>query len=395
MKRDVIIVGAGPAGAACAILLAREGFDVLLLDRAAFPRDKPCGEFITAGCIPILKDLGVWDPLVRAGIRPLSRAVLHAPNGNAAEYVPPDGEPAGWSLRRTRFDSTLVDHARRAGAEVCQEATVCDVVRDDSTVSGVRIRVHGVDRLERSCLVIGADGSHSLIARKLGLVRPIRRLQRLAIVSHWRGVPGNAIEMRSCPDSACGLGPLEEGSANVTLVVRQSDASRMPGRTGDFLSERIGERFPDLTERLSGVSDLESVQTVGCFGHTTSPAGDGVMLVGDAACFIDPFTGEGIYFALRGAELASTVAVKALRAGDVSSRRLSEYDVLRGELRARYRLSDIVQAVVRTPWLMNRFVRNLDRHPSASHRLMSVLGDIRPAADALNPRLLAELLVPA
>ena len=91
-QRDVIIVGAGPAGSAAAILLVRQGFDVLLLDRASFPRDKACGEFITPGSVPILKQLGIWEELRHCGTRSLSRAVLHAPNGKSATYAPAAGE---------------------------------------------------------------------------------------------------------------------------------------------------------------------------------------------------------------------------------------------------------------------------------------------------------------
>ncbi len=377
------------------MLLTREGFDVLLLDRATFPRDKPCGEFITPGCVPILRSLGVWNDLLTLGLHPIPSAVLHAPGGDSAQYSPADG-PAGWSMRRTELDAALVRYSKDAGAEVREGVAVRSLIRENGAVKGVEVREGDSDSAIRCRLVIGADGAHSLVARELGLVRPIRRLQRLAVVSHWRGIGGEAIEMRSRRDSVCGFGPLSADSTNISIVVRTEEAASLAGRAREFLEETIAARFPDLHGSLESAELEDAVRTVGCFGHTTrSSTTNGAMLVGDAACFIDPFTGEGIYFALRGAELAASIAADALRSNDTSLSRLAEYEPLRIELRNRYRLCDVVQAVVRTPALMNRAVAAMNRNPNITDSLMGVLGDIRPAADALDPRLIAGLLAPA
>jgi flavin-dependent dehydrogenase len=239
----------------------------------------------------------------------------------------------------------------------------------------------------RARLVIGADGTHSLVARQLGLVRPLPRLQRIALVSHWRGVSGDAIEMRARGRTVCGLGfpGPQAGTANLTLVVPTSAASQIAGRAGDFLEETLQTRFPDLAARLAGAEREPGLRTVGCFGHVCRPAiADGALLVGDAATFIDPFTGEGIYFALHGAQFAAAVATEALRANDTSRARLMAYDLTRRELARRYLLCDIVQAIVRTPALYNRVARRLDRLPDLAGRLFAVLGDLRPPGDVLN-----------
>jgi menaquinone-9 beta-reductase len=288
------------------------------------------------------------------------------------------------------LDSLLLDHAKACGAEVRQGTSVRSLLRQDGSVGGVTL-VKG--EAVRARLVIGADGTHSIVARQLGLVKPIRRLQRLALVSHWRGLSDiAAIEMRARGRTVCGYGSLGNGRANVTLVVPTLDAPQIAGRAAEFLEQRIEESFPDLANRLGAANREPEVTTVGCFGHTCRRAStDGVMLVGDAATFVDPFTGEGIYFALRGAELAADVANTALKRGMTNAQALAPYDRVRRELQARYLLCGLVQSVVRTPGLMNRAVSRLASSPPLMERLMGVLGDVRPPRDVMNLSTLWQL----
>jgi menaquinone-9 beta-reductase len=393
--RDAVVVGGGPAGASTALLLAREGLDVLLIDRARFPRDKPCGEFLTPATRPILEELGVWSNLRKEGLTEIPSMRLVAPSGRTAEYRPEANKPAGYAARRLTLDAAVLRAAGEAGVEVWESCSLRGLIRERGTVVGLEVTRGGSGRTAvRSRLVIGADGTHSLVARSLGLVRPIRRLQRVAIVSHWQGLPEKAsIEMRSSGGVVCGVGPLGAGSANVTLVARTTEAARIAGRPGEYLEQSISENFRDLAEQLRTGSREPVVRTVGCFGHfTTRATAAGVLLVGDAATFVDPFTGEGIYFGLRGAELAAGVAASCLRSGDCSADALSAYDHARSELKRRYLLCGIVQSVVRTPLLMERVVRRCDREPVTLGRLMEVLGDLAPPEGVLQPAFAARLL---
>ncbi|HZT40645.1 MAG TPA: FAD-dependent monooxygenase [Chthonomonadaceae bacterium] len=391
----MIVVGGGPAGASVAMRLAKAGREVALLDRARFPRDKACGEFLTPAACRLLADQGAWEAVLAAGARPVARLALIAPDGTQAEHT---SDAAGYAIRRTVLDRILLEQARQAGVTVREGFAVRALLRDVwGRVAGVMGQTEGNGPEEIwAHLVIGADGTHSLVARQLCLVRARPRLQRIGIVSHWRGISGDSIEMRARGRTVCGLGfpGPESESANLTLVVPTSAASRMAGRAGDFLEEILQTHFPDLAARLAGAEREPEIRTVGCFGHVCRPAvADGALLVGDAATFIDPFTGEGIYFALQGAQLAAEAAAEALRAGDTSRARLIAYDRARRELARRYLLCDIVQAIVRKPALYNRLTHRLDKLPDLAARLFAVLGDLRPPGDVLNPDFAWKLLV--
>ena len=400
---DAIVVGGGPAGTGFAIALAREGFAVALLDRARFPRDKACGEFLTPKACELLNDLGAWDAVKAAGANPVRATLLCGQGGNFARHTPADGSPAGYGMRRVALDALLLDRARRAGVLVRENFAVRGLRRKGDRESGAVCGVtghneQGETEILTAPLVIGADGSHSLVARQCGLVRPIKRLQRVAIVSHWRGVPGNGdtIEMRASGPIVSGLGfPGPNGSANLTFVLPTALASRLAGRPAKFIAELLETHFPDLAAKLAAAEIEPKIKTVGCFGHRCNPAiADGVMLVGDAATFIDPFTGEGVYFALRGAALAAEVAAKALEAGDVSRSALRDYPRHRKELAGRYLLLDVIQSAVRTPAVFSQVARRLAARPAAAEHLLNILGDLRPPSEALHPAFLWRLLAP-
>lgn len=407
----MIVVGGGPAGSGTAIWLAEQGVSVVLFDRANFPRDKACGEFLTPQAARLLRDLGVWEHLMDAGIRPVAATVLVSPkaDGGQMRYAP-DDRNVGWAMRRTTLDAILLARAREAGVAVHEGFAVRSVCREESGSGQQVVGITGKDadgepHSVGARLIVGADGTHSLIARQLNMVKALPRLQRLAIVAHFRNVSGNGdtIEMRASEQTVCGMGFPGGGSsagntghdANLTLVVPTSQASQIAGRAGDFVEQTLQSKFPLLAERLAGADREQVVRTVGCYGHRCRPAvADGVLLVGDAATFIDPFTGEGVYFALRGAQHAAETASEALRRGDTSRRGLAAYTGARCELSRRYQLLDIVQTVVRTPALLSRAVCRLDRYPAAAARLFNVLGGTRPPTDVLHPALLWRLLAP-
>jgi flavin-dependent dehydrogenase len=192
-EHDVIIVGGGPAGSSTAFALTRAGARVLVLDRAQFPRPKPCAEYLSPQASRLLHDMGVLDAVEAAGAAHLAGMIVRAPNGALirGDFAASHGFPAfrdrGLALRRIQLDPILLNRARETGAEVRERMRVTDVLRDGTgRANGVRVLdAHGTSSELRARLVVGADGLRSVIANRLGLARRKRWPRRLALVAHY------------------------------------------------------------------------------------------------------------------------------------------------------------------------------------------------------------------
>ena len=346
-----------------------------------------------------MERLGAWQNLAPDAIGTVKSVVIGGLRASLA-HVSEGHEPAGYSVLRSDLDLALMQAAEASGATSLQgwrllslSIPACDR-ETELTLQGP----HGEQETLRAKLVIGADGAHSRIARRSTRVQVIPRLQRVAVITHWRNASGprDSIEMRVRGGVVCGMGfPGGEDRANVTFVAPLDRSSEIAGRPGAWAEQMLAEHFPEAADRLSGAGAPESVQTAGCFAHyCRPPAADGVLLAGDAATFVDPFTGEGVYFALRGAEMAAEAASAALHAGDTSMRMLGAYVTARKELTRRYLLCGAVQAVVRQPYLLASALSRLASCPAAAARLLRVLGDMRPPEDLLSPSFLWTLVTP-
>ncbi len=400
---DAVVVGAGPAGAATALLLARAGAEVLLLDRARFPRHKPCSEYLSPGTTAILKRLGggVLDAVERASHAKVYGMKVVAPDGAAMS-----GRFAGaysYALPRATFDTILVRAAERAGAVVREGVTVADLVWDGAAVAGVVTRSGNGQRVTcHARIVVGADGLRSVVARRLGLVRSSapRRLAFTAHVGDVGGVDGLG-ELHVGDLGYVGLGPVGGGVTTVALVLplRAVRASGRDYRGGTGFCAEL-ERFPGLAGRFDPRRLVRDVLVTGPFAQwSRQAAADGVLLVGDAADFFDPFTGQGIYAALRGAELAAECLIPGLVSGIPGGRGPLPATALAPYLRARRRaftgkwlLERLIGVGVGSPALTNRVVRRLARRPDLADLLVGATGNIVPARRVLAPSLLAQLL---
>ena len=402
----VIVVGGGPAGAATAWALAREGVEVVVLDRARFPRDKPCSEYMSPQASRVLAQMGTLAAVEAAGAAQLAGMVVRAPDGARirGEFAAGHGfrgfRDRGLALRRRRLDPLLLDAARRAGARVEEGVRVTALETDGSgRVVGVRaLDGRGVERVRPASLVVGADGLRSVVARRLGVAARLAWPRRIAFVAHYAGVHGvgELGEMHVERDGYCGIAAVGNGETNVAVVVPAGAARRAAGDPGAFIDAWIARR-PHLAPRFAGAARVSRARATGPFAVRARRAwAPGAALVGDAADFFDPFTGEGIYAALRGGELLAPFAREALAAGGrAADHALREYDRARArEFGGKWVVERLIGAAVGFAPLMNHAARVLSRRRDMADLLVGVTGDFVPPREVLRPGYLLKLLVP-
>jgi flavin-dependent dehydrogenase len=377
---EVVVVGAGPAGTAVSILLAQQGHEVMLVDRATFPRDKPCAEYLSPACSPILQRLGAFEAVMAACPQLLRgmRVVDHGRCACVGRFVW-QGEPlCGLALPRLVLDHLLVQQACRVGVTFHAGLHVRRPLQDGSRVCGVQGEHRGQPVSVRARLVIAADGIHSTLARRLGLVRRVRWLRHLAMVTHYTCVQASQPlgEIFLLPAGYLGLAPVGEQLMNVSLVVRSTHLAQAKLRP-EVLLERTIQNHAELARRFVRSRRVKPVRTIGPLAQRTRPLHrEGILFVGDAAGFFDPLTGQGIFLALRGAELAAMAAHRRLSEQAGATCALRDYEAAyRKAFDDKYRLSTFIQLGLRWPWLADRVVARLARQPALADTVVGVSGD--------------------
>ncbi len=399
---DVLIAGAGPAGSATAVHLARAGWRVVVADRAAFPRDKPCSEYMSPEAVRLLDRLGVVSDLEAAGAVPLEGTTVIGARGSRLtglfrEAEPGPFRPSGLSVPRRVLDARLVQAAREAGADVRERTRVEALLYDRGAVAGALVRgPDGRHTPIRARLTVGADGLGSLVARRLGQRRSTVP-RRVAFVAHLAGLAGmgRTAEMHVGRAGYAGLNRIGAALYNVALVVPQARAAAARGNVSRFFFGML-DTFPGVRGRVDPRRLVREVLVTGPFasraGRVTT---GGALLVGDAADFFDRFTGQGIYSALRGAELAADTACAALLTpGIATAEALAPYRHLRRQAFAgKWAVERLIGYGMLLPALFDRAVGRLGRIPAMAHTLIGVTGDFLPAGRVLNPRFLTRMIL--
>ena len=326
MTADVIVVGAGPAGAVAATLLARAGARVRLLDRAEFPRDKLCGDTVNPGTLAMLRRLGLAEALEACGL-PIRGMIVTGEGGVTVQGRYPRGL-VGRALTRSTLDWALVQEAMRAGASfepaVRVRAALTLVDRRATVVRGVlaEARPQGRPVPLEAPITIAADGRRSTLAFALGLARHAARPRRWAIGAYFTDVErsdafdtGAAGEMHIRVGRYIGLAPLPDGRTNICLV-KPSGARDEELRDPLAALRRVlaGDRL--LADRASRARVVGWPTVLGPLAVEEVGRGvDGILVAGDAGGFVDPMTGDGLRFAVRSGVLAADAALRALEHG--------------------------------------------------------------------------------
>ncbi|WP_432995757.1 geranylgeranyl reductase family protein [Dactylosporangium sp. CA-233914] len=360
-RYDVVVVGAGPAGAAAALAARRAGAGVLLLDKARFPRDKACGDGIAPHALDVAAGLGVAD--LRTGYAPVPALRLVGPGGGAVARG--HARPA-YTIPRLVFDHRLVEAAVGAGAVLRHHHVRRVEDRGDHVVLDGEIRAGAV---------VGADGAYSLVRKALGHAPNGPGHLALAIRG-YANAPDLAPEQRivttesGWPAYAWAF-PIGDGRANIGY----GEVLRGPALTRARLLDRLAELLPDVD--TAAATDLRA-HHLPLSTHRPPPGHGRLLLAGDALSLINPFTGEGIFYAVLSGALAGAAAAHR----EDPARRYRA--ALRTRLGAHLRHSRVAAGLSQRRWIVDAAVRAAERDQRVFDDLIELgLGDGRLTAHTL------------
>jgi len=375
MKCDVIVCGAGPAGSIAALVLARAGVRVRLLDRARFPRDKLCGDTLNPGALAILRRLGL--EFAASGGVPIRGMIV---TGEPAVQVegPYGDQMFGMSLPRRTLDLALLASAVAGGVSVEESVLVREPIVEGDAVRGVTVAgADGRSLSLRAPVVIAADGGRSRLARGLGLARHPASPRRWAIGAYFQHVDGmtDCGEMHVRCDGYIGVAPLPDSLANACVVTANRHALADPLN----LLERTLQGDPLLAWRFANARRVTAPSCLGPLAVESSACGvPGLLLAGDAAGFIDPMTGDGLRFAFRGAELAAAEALHALEHGPGDAHvRLAA--ARRRDFTAKWRFNRAMRTLVGSPLCVRMAAHGASWVPQVLRQAIRYAGDLSVA----------------
>jgi len=393
---DAIIIGARAAGSPTAMLLARKGYRVLLLDRATFPSDTLSTHQIQIPGSLALKRWGLFDKVLATGLQPAHR--VHFDMGEIVlegEFPSVDGVDAVYSPRRYLLDKILVDAAVDAEAELRQDFIVEEVVQENGRVVGIRGRSkNGSSATERARMVIGADGKHSLVAKTVDASKYDEVPALIcAYYSYWEGVPLNGGEIYGRVRRYIGIWPTNDQMTIVFICwpAAEFDAFRADVE-GGFMATL--DRVPALAERLRGGRRAERFAgTADMPNFFRKPFGPGWALVGDAGHTKDPISGMGISDAFQDAELL----VEALDSGFAGRQpfeaALAEYEQKRNTAsKPFYDLTIDVARMNPSPVEHTQLYKALQHNPVATSQFFGVLTGVVQPTDFFNPQNLFKII---
>jgi geranylgeranyl reductase family protein len=367
---DVIIAGAGPAGSSAAIHLASHGVRVLLLEQKKFPRPKLCGEFISPECTAHFERLGVAEQMFAGRPSELSETVFYSKNGASVAV------PSSWfstrgvalGLSRAEMDERLLRRAAEAGADVREEATVVDLLFHSRRVAGVKLKHGGSQQIFTAPITVDATGRTRALMRMLERATSgktnLQKRPLVAFKAHLRStrVAPGACEIYFYRGGYGGLSTIENGLSNLCFIANARDVRASDSDASRLMHELVSEnkRAAHTLRDAELASDWLAVSLESFGRHAPAPTG-GLMAIGDAASFIDPFTGSGMLMALESGELAAEAIVPRMTQleNDDALQAVNEHyrELYRARFNSRLRLCSLIRRAAFVPGFANVAIR--------------------------------------
>ena len=396
-ETTVAIIGGGPAGSTAGSYLARAGVDTVIFERERFPRHH-IGESLVVAANSVLHEIGVLEKVDRAGFPHKQGAVWVPRSGRGRFELPVLADPRfggldyTFQVERARFDQLLLEHAASLGARVEQESTVCDVLREDGRVAGIKVRQNGSVHSVRARWVIDASGRGTVVGSKLRFKRKDPLFDQFAIYTYFEGMDRGPertsywIHIHFLPTRRGWVWqiPISRDVTSVGVVSEREDFRR-DGRDPAAYFARHVHTNPALSKRLADATQVEGFRTEGDYSYSMERlSGPGFLLVGDAARFVDPIFSSGVSVAARSAKFATEALLAVLRGERPEADAFAAYDARLGAgiavwydfIKIYYKLQNLFTHYIRKPQYRQQLVRLLQGEVYDPHEI-TVLDALR------------------
>jgi geranylgeranyl reductase family protein len=401
-KFDVIIIGAGPAGIACALMLCKSNIKVAVIDKSTFPRDKICGDAIS---LDVVNQLARISPELLNAFEalenklPSSGVKMISPEGHYIDLPLYENgvKKNGYICERFVFDNFLYEQLTKfPEIKIFPLTTVTDVIFEEQQV------IVKTDQGNFfSQMVVGADGAHSIVNKKTTSFPVEKEHYSAGLRQYFENVTGfheeNFIELHFFPELLPGylwIFPLPNGKANVGLGVLSSTVSKKKMNLKEIFHQLL-YNHPRLKKRFENARPLEPIKGFGLplGSKKRKLSGTRFLLIGDAASLIDPFTGEGIANAIRSGRVSAEVIEKAVKKNDFSEDFLKQYDKeLYSRIWNELNVSKQLQNLSKRAWFFNFIIRKTERSPYLKQFLMGALENVHKKKIITGPKFLYHLL---